>query len=261
MLSSPLIRRIGTILYGVGCDPRKPLLSVFGFARFVRDYFCLWRQNRATPARAFHVRLVPILSDRKLESGMARGHYFHQDLWAARRIYQARPVKHVDVGSRVDGFIAHVLTFREVEVLDIRRLETRIVGLKFRQADILNHTSIEAEYTDSLSCLHALEHFGLGRYGDDINVDGWTVGLGNLTRMLKHDGVLYLSVPIGPECIEFNAQRIFRPETIVSEAKKYSLVLEGFSFVDDKGEFFEEKDVSDAAICWFGCGCFQFRKV
>ena len=31
--------------------------------------------------------------------------------------------------------------------------------------------------TDSLSCLHTLEHFGLGRYNDPINVKGFEIGL------------------------------------------------------------------------------------
>ena len=39
-------------------------------------------------------------------------------------IYAARPEKHVDVGSRVDGFVAHVASFREIEVFDVRPIAT-----------------------------------------------------------------------------------------------------------------------------------------
>ncbi len=35
--------------------------------------------------------------------------YFHQNLWVARKIYQQQPNKHIDIGSRVDGFIGHLL--------------------------------------------------------------------------------------------------------------------------------------------------------
>lgn len=38
----------------------------------------------------------------------------------ARWIYEAAPIKHVDVGSRVNGFVAHVASFREIEVIDVR---------------------------------------------------------------------------------------------------------------------------------------------
>src|SRR5262249_53525396 len=161
----------------------------------------------------FGLRFLPALSDRYMTSGVARGHYFHQDLWAARRIYGRQPRRHIDVGSRIDGFVAHLLTFREVEVLDVRALSTSVRGLHFRQVDLMGAENEDGESTDSLSCLHALEHFGLGRYGDTIDPDGWRIGLRRLVRMLALGGHLYLSVPVGPQVIEFNAHRIFAPET------------------------------------------------
>ena len=66
-----------------------------------------------------------------------------------------------------------------------------------------------AESTDSLSCLHALEHFGLGRYGDPVDYDGYLKGFDNLYRILKPGGRLYFSVPMGPQRIEFDAHRVF----------------------------------------------------
>jgi len=47
---------------------------------------------------------------RKAET--ASGHYFHQDLLVAGKIFKNNPIKHVDIGSRMDGFIAHVASFR-----------------------------------------------------------------------------------------------------------------------------------------------------
>ena len=38
---------------------------------------------------------------------------------------------------------------------------------------------------ESLSCLHALEHFGLGRYGDPINPEGNIIGLENMIKILR----------------------------------------------------------------------------
>jgi len=63
------------------------------------------------------------LDDRFDQSGTASGHYFHQDLLVASRIFINNPEKHVDIGSRIDGFVAHVASFREIEVFDIRSLE------------------------------------------------------------------------------------------------------------------------------------------
>jgi hypothetical protein len=38
-------------------------------------------------------------------------------------------------GSSADGFVAHLFSFREVEVADIRLLQLAVAGLHFRQAD------------------------------------------------------------------------------------------------------------------------------
>jgi hypothetical protein len=35
-------------------------------------------------------------------------HYFHQDIWAARRVAELAPKRHVDVGSRVDRRFSHL---------------------------------------------------------------------------------------------------------------------------------------------------------
>ena len=62
---------------------------------------------------------------------------------------------------------------------------------------------------DSISSLHALEHFGLGRYGDKIDPYGYMKGITNITKVLKSKGIFYFSVPMGKQRIEFNAHRIF----------------------------------------------------
>ena len=76
------------------------------------------------------------------------------------------------MGSRIDGFVAHVAAFREIEVFDIRPLTHKIPGVVFRRVDILDLPEALENYCDSLSSLHALEHVGLGRYGDPIDAEG-----------------------------------------------------------------------------------------
>lgn len=254
-----IFRRSAVFLISFGFDPRRFLASLFGLPTYIYQLasivFTLRSQGRGDV-----VRIFPQLSDRWMSSGVARGHYFHQDLWAARLIYEANPVRHVDVGSRIDGFVAHLLCFRSVEVIDIRPLASNVTGLTFRQADMMSSPPELVSSTDSLSCLHALEHFGLGRYGDPLNVDGWRKGLACLAQMLSDGGKLYLSVPVGKECIEFNAQHIFDPKSIIQEAVACGLSLEEFSFIDDAGEFHRFGDVSLAAEMDFGCGCFVLRK-
>ena len=114
----------------------------------------------------------PVLFERFAESGNVKGHYFHQDLYVAKRIFNACPKKHLDIGSRIDGFVAHLAVFREVEVLDIRPLTSSVQNISFRKADLMKFQENLLNYCDSISSLHAIEHFGLGRYGDKIDVQG-----------------------------------------------------------------------------------------
>jgi hypothetical protein len=208
--------------------------------------------------------LYPCLDDREGESGAASGHYFHQDLLVARRIFESRPVRHIDVGSRIDGFVAHVACFREIEVFDIRPLRQQIPNVKFTQADLSALPSELHGVTDSLSCLHALEHFGLGRYGDPIDPVGHLKGLAALHALLEPGGMLYLSVPMGPQRIEFNAHRVFSAAYLL-ELVRDRFDIEAFSYVDDKGDLHEEVALADADIaanygCNYGCAILELRR-
>ena len=210
------------------------------------------------------MELLPCLHDRDAEGGNARGEYFWQDLWVARKIHAVAPDKHVDVGSRVDGFVAHVASFRPIEIFDIRPLSTIIPGVIFRQADIMNVADEFAGYCDSLSCLHALEHFGLGRYGDPINPVGYQSGIRNMARMVRDGGYFYLSVPVGQEKVYFNAHRVFDPETIIKVSALNHLSLEEFVLIDlnDRMQAFTAHEVNFQLIRQrkYSLGIFIFRK-
>ena len=176
------------------------------------------------------MKFMPCLHDRYEEGGATKSEYFWQDLLVARAIYAAKPVKHVDIGSRVDGFVAHVASFREIEVFDVRSISTAVPGVMFRQADLMNPASLPTTagrgYCDSLSCLHAIEHFGLGRYGDPVNPQGYQHGIANMAQLLQSDGTFYLSTPIGYERVEFNANWVFDPRSIVCCAEAAGMMLQ-----------------------------------
>ncbi|NBO72645.1 DUF268 domain-containing protein [bacterium] len=194
-----------------------------------------------------------------------KGHYFHQDLFIARKIHEVAPQKHVDIGSRTDGFIAHVASFRTIELLDIRPIESHVKNITFRQANLMELPEDLINSTDSISSLHAIEHFGLGRYGDPIDYWGYTKALQNITAMLKQGGTFYFSVPIGPQRIEFNAHRVFSIDYLMQLLSK-DYVITSFSYVDDEGEFYEDISLNDTMIssncnCTYGCGIFILRKI
>jgi hypothetical protein len=205
--------------------------------------------------------IFPVLSDYDADAGVMSGHYFHQDLFVANRVYLARPKRHVDVGSRIDGFVAHVASFREIEIVDIRDLTSSSKNISFRRGDLMTSSDIR---TDSLSCLHTIEHFGLGRYGDPINPIGHLVGFSNLVSMVTEGGSLYISFPISSfERVEFNAHRVFAPESIFSWPGSEMLKLENFAYVDDSGDLHSNSTPLEAreAELLYGCGIYEFKKI
>lgn len=230
----------------------------------MKDLTELLRQKRGR-GRDWPVSLrAPCFSDWFQGSGVASGQYFHQDLLIAQRVFVRGPRKHVDVGSRIDGFVAHVASFREIEVLDIRELVVSVRNIRFRQCDVMALPRDLFEYCDSLSCLHALEHFGLGRYNDPVNYEGYAFGFANLVRLLQPGGVLYLSVPIGPQRIEFNGHRVFSVSTILSLAQP-TLSLERLHCVDDAGDLHEcslmdSEGIGTSFGVNYGCAIFEFVK-
>ena len=206
--------------------------------RFTKEFRQFQRQCRK------RVTALPCLHDWRQEGGSAKNEYFWQDLYFARKVYVANPQKHVDIGSRIDGFVAHVASFRQIEVFDIRPITVSVPGVVFRQADFMKPLEELKEYCDSLSCLHALEHFGLGRYGDSLEAQGHESGLRNMAHILQPGGKFYLSVPLGRERVEFNAHRIFSPRCVVKLATANNLYLRDFAFFQANG-MFKEANVSE----------------
>jgi len=245
----------------LGFDPSGFLDFARGLPRFARDArrYAAARDERA-PFPLELGQIYPIVADWNESAGLARGHYFHQDLWAARKIHARRPPRHIDVGSRIDGFVSHLLVFMPVDVIDIRRLESRVSGLRFVQSDATTLEGIPDGSVESLSSLHAIEHFGLGRYGDPIDPEGWRKAMCSLARVLAPGGRLYVSVPIGRERLVFNAHRIFSPRTVLDTFASAGLELVSFSAVDDAGDLVEDADPAQFEAARHSCGLFELTR-
>lgn len=251
--------RIQAPLQPLGMHPLPQPAAIRGLPRFIRD----WRAyNRlARPGCPFEIRrhdMMPVLTEWTEQAGIGDASYFHQDLWAARAIYRRSPSSHVDVGSRIDGFVAHLLTFMPVTVVDIRRLDSTVSGLELIHSDATELREFGDDSLISLSSLHAVEHFGLGRYGDHVDPRAPYMAMKSFVRVLAPGGFLYFSVPVGRERLVFNANRIFAPETIVSALD--GLELLSFAAVSDRGEFLEDIEPGAASGFEHGCGLFVFTK-
>ena len=261
----PLLTRLRRGFALIGFEPLRAWTVLKALPSYVAAYLRL-REQAAASAEPFGPwRLNPCLLDRHERSGVAAGGYFHQDLFVAQRIFVTNPQKHVDVGSRVDGFVAHVAAFRSIEVVDIRLLETSAGNIRFSHHDIMASDFTLADYCDSVSCLHVLEHLGLGRYGDPVDFDGHQRGFENLRKMVKTGGKLYLSVPLGPQRIEFNAHRVFSL-AYVQKMFERSFRLDMFSYVDDAGEIHADVRLDEPGIarnldCNHGVAIFELTRL
>ena len=241
-----------------GFHPRVLFRSLKGLPAFLRD---LNKYRRMNNYPTFKFRLAdafPILSDKIESAGSAEGHYFHQDLWAAKKIFARRPVSHMDIGSRVDGFVAHLLVFMPVTVVDIRPMESTLSGLTFLRDDATELGQLETDSVDSISSLHAAEHFGLGRYSDPVDPQACFTFMRAMRRVLAPGGRLYFSVPVGRERVEFNAHRVFSPKTVLDTFSGLELV--SFSFVGDDGCLYEDVNPLQLPESDLACGLFEFTK-
>lgn len=260
-----IIKKINLIFLTSGINLRVFLNSIKGFPFFLKSYFKIAKEVKNS-LREFPINgIYPCLADKYENSGVASGHYFHQDLLVARKIFIHNPKKHVDIGSRVDGFVAHVACFRTIEVFDVRKLDNCVPGIEFKMLDLMSPNFNMANYCDSISSLHAIEHFGLGRYGDNVDYYGYSKGLDNIYQMLSKGGKFYFSVPIGEQRIEFNAHRVFSIKYLL-ELFNNKYHIDSFSYVDDSGKLhidinLDQNNINNNFNCIFGCGIFELTKL
>jgi len=259
----PLLIKLHWLLASqFGFDPRVFLRSLRGLPIYIKG----WRKFRKNYSGTLN--FMPCLHDRYEEGGTTKSEYFWQDLLVACWIHAAKPQRHVDIGSRVDGFVAHVASFRDIEVFDVRPISTQIPGVVFKQADLMRSDSLPIAgggYCDSLSCLHALEHFGLGRYGDPIDPLGHERGIANMAALLQPGGTFYLSTPIGRERVEFNANWVFNPHRIIQLAESQGLTLQQLTIVGAGGTVQEVaptlEKLEALAGATYNLGIFVFTKL
>lgn len=212
-----------------------------------KRFIILWRDR------------YPCLNDRTGLTNFSR-HYVYHTAWAARILAKTVPVKHVDISSSL-YFSALVSAFIPMEFYDFRPASLHLENLTTGYADLFS-LPFEDNSISSLSCMHVVEHVGLGRYGDPLDPDGDLKAIDELRRVLAPNGLLLFVVPVGQPRICFNAHRIYSCEHVVKAFKK--LHLEEFMLIPDDpedgglmvnatAEFVDQQK--------YGCGCFLFRKM
>jgi len=186
--------------------------------------------------------------------------YMYHLSWASRILAKTKPHVHIDIGSH-RHFACMMSAFCKVDFYDLRPIDISLDNLTVKFADLTN-LPFSNNSISSLSCLHVLDHPGLGRYGDKLDYNADLKAINELKRVLAKGGNLLYVVPIGgiPR-IQFNAHRIFSYEQTLNyfsglKIKEFSLIPEN----SQEGGLIRNasKKMADSQSC--GTGCFWFTK-
>lgn len=198
------------------------------------------------------------LHDRTAETSFDRHYVFHP-AWAARVLAKVRPSLHVDVGSSLH-FVSIVSAFIPVNFYDLRPAELGLEGLQSGKGNLMSLPFAEGTI-ESLSCMHVIEHVGLGRYGDTMDYDGDLKAIAELKRVLAPGGNLLFVVPVGTSRIQYNAHRIYSYQSVLDLFQGYE--LREFALIPDHardGGLLRGASAELSDRQTYGCGCFWFVK-
>lgn len=230
------------------------------YLSFLYDFFRFRRQSAKTKGRfqlSWRDR-YPCLYDNTPETTFDRHYVFHP-AWAARILAQTKPKFHVDISSSL-YFCSVISAFIPVKFYDYRPADLRLSNFSSEAADLCA-LPFEDRSIQSLSCMHVVEHVGLGRYGDPMDPEGDLRAIAELKRVLALGGSLLFVIPIGKPKIMFNAHRIYSYKQIVEyfdglELKEFSLI----PYPPEDARLIQNATEKMADTQTYGCGCFWFRK-
>jgi hypothetical protein len=222
---------------------------------FLIQFFIFYKNNNQSEKYS----LKPMLFDkRKLEP--FDPHYLYHTAWASRVLSKIKPKIHYDFASDL-RFVTITSSFIKIVQYNLSIPTIKLNNLEFRSTDLTKMRNIKSNSLKSVSCMHVVEHIGLGRYGDKINPSGDKMAINELIRVLAPGGNLLFVTPVGKCKIFFNAHRVYAYEDILKFFS--SLTLKEFSFIGDNG-FYSGLELSPRinriANHNYGCGCFWFKK-
>lgn len=228
--------------------------NIIYFFKFIASFFKLRKINDGR----FTLKikdLYPCLKDKTTFTPIDQ-HYTYHPAWAARILAKTKPEYHVDISS-ILCFSTIVSAFIPIKFYDYRPAQ---LGLSNWKEDAVN--LIDLPFLDnsipSLSCMHTIEHIGLGRYGDALDLNGDIAAINELKRVLQPEGDLLFVTPVGKPRIEFNAHRIYSYEQIIQYFSPLQIIE--FTLIPDQGGMIENADPTLVTQQNYGCGCFWFKK-
>jgi SAM-dependent methyltransferase len=169
-----------------------------------------------------------------------------------------QPEEHVDISSSL-YFVALGSAVVRMRHLDYRPPALLLDNLQCEAGD-LTQLPFAADSVPSLSCMHVIEHIGLGRYGDPLDPLGDVKAGAELTRVLAPGGTLLFVTPVGRARIVFNGHRIYSFEMV--KALFSGLELREWALIPDDATQGLQPGVAPEVVDaqHYACGCFVFQK-
>lgn len=209
-----------------------------------------FRSGKNPNCKIDNTKLSPIIRDKTLSTPVDNI-YLLQDAWACRHIFKYKPKSHYDIGSFVKT-VAIISQFVPTIFIDIRPISTVLRNLKFITGSILQ-IPLKNNSVESISSMCVIEHIGLGRYGDPLDVWGTEKAAIELQRVLQKNGHLLISVPVeNRSSVYFNAHRVF--------SRKYILHLFNQCKLSDEGYIYGSEITAKFDSNRSGVGLFHFIK-
>lgn len=252
----PFIRKVYTFFIGIGINLKK-IINLVNIFRFIKDVILFKKKGGEING------IYPFLENYDSISNEHKHQFFHADLLIAKKIFNNNPISHLDIGSRVDGLVAHIASFRKLDFVDLRSVDlTPHESINFIRKNIMdmNNFEVNRKY-DSISSVGVISHVGLGRYGDDIDPDGHIKAIKSIVSLANESGLIYIMVPVGKKKIEFNAHRVFDPKDIIELFNNCGCKYLEFSLVDDHGNLQINCELETSKNLDFGGGIFVFKKL
>lgn len=235
------------------------VMGMLGIPRYIKNLFLYTSRNKTNRFSLRLDALYPRLGDATSTTKFDK-HYIYHVHWALNALARTSPQLHVDFSSSLN-FVSSLAVRTNTIFYDFRPADLKLENLKCFKADLLNLTELYDQY-ESVSCMHVLEHIGLGRYGDRVLPGGDLAAINQLKKVVKVGGNLLVVVPVGFQRLYFDAHRVYEPNYFAS------LFLDDFELVEFG--YISNKSYETGIITYenivkveeeYGCGCFWFKKI
>jgi SAM-dependent methyltransferase len=243
--------------------PLNRLLSVFHVSvnrtqasspGFKKEYYRRLRELRQTPQR---FRVFPMPLD---DTGDHPQSYIDVECtFATKQLNRLEPQSVLDIGS-YRHYVLGLLSHYRVTTIDVRARPPASINETVITADAKS-VGLPDRSFDAVISLCALEHFGLGRYGDAFDIDADKKALAEMLRVLKPSGQLILTTTVtrASAGLAFNAHRIYTLEMIREFFTGLRCVEESFYSIALNRACKYEEVTEDLSLWDLYLGCWERR--